>query len=98
MNSTLTPPMHAAELLVADMLAALRRAVPAAARLRESVLLMSQSSGGSQPGPQPGTSTPTDTDKKNDDGQSTDGTKPMDPPTVQKKAVAPKHLRAAFQA
>lgn len=94
MNSTLTPPMHAAALAATDALAPLRRAMLAAARLRTFILLMTQSSGGSQPG----TTTPTDGDKKNDNGQSTDGTKPMDPPTVQKKAVAPGRLGAVLQA
>lgn len=98
MNSTLTPPMHAAALAAIDALAPLRRAMLAAARLRTFILLMAQSSGGSQSGTQPGTTTPTDGDKKNDNGQSTDGTKPMDPPTVQKKAVAPKRLRASLEA
>lgn len=84
MNSTLTPLLHAAEF---STNAPLRRAMFAAARACRFVLLMSQSGGGSQSGSSPGTPAPTDgEEKKKDDGQSTDGTKPMDPPTVQKKA------------
>ncbi|MBO9661867.1 hypothetical protein [Dokdonella sp.] len=94
MNSSLASPLHATTLSTTDVFAPLRRAMSAAARF---VLLMTQSGGGSQPGTQPGTPAPTDGDKKNDNGQSTDGTKPMDPPTM-KKTAAPGRLRAALEA
>lgn len=98
MNSTLTPPMNPVEPSTVGAFVPIRSATLVAACLRRFVLMMSQSGGGSPQGSPPGTTAPADGgDKKKDNGESTSGTKPMDPPTIGRSGIAPAGLRAALE-